>query len=196
MATPNLMQCDGCGQTSSPEHIAKRLQRLEWSTRFRPIHISALLLGAVPPEADAEFLYAVPNTFHGEAARLLDALGLPYTGKAAVAVLTDFQRQGFFLVHALECPPAADVSGRPAIQAVLEERLPALFTRIRRSLKPRRVVIVSSILEPLTGRFVEGNLGCPVLLDNGKPFGLEGVDPGPVSGRLRAALASPAASPE
>lgn len=196
MTTPNLMRCDGCGQAASPEHIAKRLQRLEWSTRFRPLHINALLLGAFPPENDSEFLYAAPDTFHGEAIRLLDALGEPYSGKSANAVLVDFQRRGFFLVHVLECPPSAGASGRAAMQAVLEERLPSLFTRVRRSLKPRRVVIVSSILEPLTGRFVEGNLGCPVLLDHGKPFGMEGVDPGPASGRLRAALASTAVSPE
>jgi len=43
MAVPTLLPCDGCGQPASAEHIARRLQRLEWATRFRPIHIQAPL---------------------------------------------------------------------------------------------------------------------------------------------------------
>jgi hypothetical protein len=193
MATPNSMLCDGCGQAASREHIAKRLQRLEWTTRFRPVHINALLLGAFPPETDSEFLYAASD-FQGEAARLLDALGLAHAGKAADAVLSDFQRRGFLLVHVLECPSAAEASSPSALQILLEQRLLSVFTRIRRSLKPQRVVLVSSALEPLAGRFVESALGCPVVLDNGKPFGLEGVNPRPAMVRLRAALAVTAAS--
>jgi hypothetical protein len=189
MAGPNFMRCDGCGQAASPEHIARRLQRLEWTTRFRPIHIDALLLGAFPPEMDSQFLYAAPAAFEGEAARLLDALGLRQPGKASDAVLSDFQRRGLLLIHVLECPPAA-VAPRPTpFQTLLEQRLPALFTRIRRSVKPRRIVLASSALEPLAGRFIESDLGCPIVLDNGKPFALEGIDPGPAILRLRAALA-------
>jgi len=194
MATPNLMLCDGCGQAASREHIAKRLQRLECTTRFRPVHINALLLGAFPSETDSEFLYAAPADFQGEAARLLDALGLAYAGKAADAVLSDFQRRGFLLVHALECPFAAEASSPSALQVLLEQRLLSVFTRIRRSLKPKRVALVSSALEPLAGRFVESALGCPVVLDDGKPFGLEGVNPRPAMARLRAALAVTPAS--
>src|SRR3984893_2546309 len=52
------LRCDGCGQPASPEHIARRLQRLEWMTRFRPIHLHTLLLGAFSPLVPAEFLYA------------------------------------------------------------------------------------------------------------------------------------------
>jgi hypothetical protein len=194
MATPNLMLCDGCGQAASREHIAKRLQRLEWTTRFRPVHINALLLGAFPPERDSEFLYAAPADFQGEAAWLLDALGLTHAGKAADTVLSDFQRRGFLLVHVSECPSATEASSPSALQALLEQRLHFVFARVRRSLKPRRVVLVSSALEPLAGRFVESALGCPVVLDNGKPFSLEGVSPSPAMARLQAALAVTAAS--
>ncbi len=192
MATSNFMRCDGCGQAASPEHIARRLQRLERTTRFRPIHIDALLLGAFPPEIDSEFLYAAPAVFEGEAARLLDALGLRQAGKASDAVLSDFQRRGLLLVYVLECPPAAGAASPTPFQILLEQQLPALFTRIRRSLKPRRIVLASSALEPLAGRFMESDLGCPIVLDNGKPFALEGVDPGPAILRLRTALAEPA----
>lgn len=192
MATSNFMKCDGCGQAASPEHIARRLQRLEWTTRFRPIHIDALLLGAFPPEIDSEFLYAAPAVFEGEAARLLDALGLLQAGKASDAALSDFQRRGLLLVHVLECPPAAGAASTPPVQVLLERRLPAAFTRIRRSLKPRRIVLASGTLEPLARRFMESDLGCPIVLDNGKPFALEAVDPGPAILRLRSALADPA----
>jgi hypothetical protein len=194
MATSNFMRCDGCGQAASPEHIARRLQRLEWTTRFRPIHIDALLLGAFSPEIDSEFMYAAPAVFEGEAARVLDALGLRQAGKASDAVLSDFQRRGLLLVHVLECPPAAGTVSPVPLQTLLEQQLPAVFTRIRRSLKPRRVVLASGALEPLTGRFMEGDLGCPVVLDNGKPFFLEAVDPGPAILRLRTALAEPAST--
>ncbi len=190
MATSNFMRCDGCGQAASPEHITRRLQRLEWTTRFRPIHVDALLLGAFPPEIDSEFLYAAPAVFEGEAARLVDALGLRQAGKASDAVLSDFQRRGLLLVHVLECPSPAGAPG--PFQVLLEQRLPALFTRIRRSLKPRRIVLASSALEPLAGRFMESDLGCPIVLDKGKPFALEAVDPGPAILRLRTALADPA----
>jgi len=182
------MRCDGCGQTASPEHIARRLQRLEWTTRFRPVHIDALLLGAFPSEIDSEFLYAAPAVFEGEAARLLDALGLRHAGKPSDAVLSDFQRRGLLLVHVLECPPAAGAGNPTPFQILLEQRLPSMLTRIRRSLKPRRIVLVSGALEPLAGRFVESDLGCPVVLDNGKPFDLAGVDPDPAISRLREAL--------
>ena len=41
--------CDGCGRPATPEHIHERLARLEWATRFRPIHIQLLVLISAPP---------------------------------------------------------------------------------------------------------------------------------------------------
>src|SRR2546427_6593769 len=80
-----LLNCDGCGQPASPEHVAKRLKRLEWATRFRPLHISVLFLGAVSPAEDAGYLYSGAGEAEdrsqkqaclGEAARILEACGL------------------------------------------------------------------------------------------------------------------------
>jgi hypothetical protein len=182
------MLCDGCGQTASAQHVAMRLQRLEWTTRFRPVHISLLLLSAFPPQNDSDFLYAAPKIFQGEAAYLLEALDVPYLGKAADALLSDFQRRGFLLVHTLDCPPNPEANNAAKIQILLEARLAALFTRVRRSLKPKRTVLISELLEPLVGRFSESNLGCPVVLDNGKPFSLQGPDSQGAISRLRSAL--------
>src|SRR2546429_3637145 len=75
------LPCDGCGQAASAEHIARRLRRLEWATRFRPVHIHTLLLGGVAPREDAEFLYAPGDEFRGEAADLLRAVGISTRGK-------------------------------------------------------------------------------------------------------------------
>src|SRR5258708_24143168 len=67
------LRCDGCGQLASPEHIARRLQRLEWTTRFRPVHIGTLLLGAIAPRNDNEFIYSSACAWDGEAKMLLAA---------------------------------------------------------------------------------------------------------------------------
>ena len=77
MAIPTILPCDGCGQLASAEHLARRLQRLEWATRFRPIHVQALLLSLAAPENDAEFLYNPEGPFAGQAAQILDALSIP-----------------------------------------------------------------------------------------------------------------------
>ncbi|MFI5098398.1 MAG: hypothetical protein ACHQT6_10540 [Candidatus Acidiferrales bacterium] len=71
MTTPLSLPCDGCGQSASPGHIARRLQRLEWTTRYRPVHIQGLLLGATVPEADTALLYSPEGNYQGEVANLL-----------------------------------------------------------------------------------------------------------------------------
>src|ERR1700693_6658898 len=103
---PNTSEilCDGCGQPASPEHIARRLQRLEWATRYRPIHLHTLLLGATSPPAPAEFLYSPEEAHSGEAANLIAATGISTAGKSADAIQSEFQRRGIYLTHVLECP--------------------------------------------------------------------------------------------
>src|ERR1700740_33549 len=43
------LRCDGCGQKASEEHLTRGLRRLEWATRYRPVHIHTLLLGGFFP---------------------------------------------------------------------------------------------------------------------------------------------------
>jgi hypothetical protein len=182
----NLLSCDGCGQTASPEHIARRLQRLEWTTRFRPIHISGLLLGGVSPLAEEDFLYA--GKFSGEAGRLLEAVGISTAGKSSDAVLSEFQRGGFLVTHVLECPLEAGQAGESACEALLTRRVSTVATRIRRSLKPKRVVLISELLAPLAASLSAAELGCPVIQHEGKPFDLGSTDFSGVVQRLREAL--------
>jgi hypothetical protein len=165
-----LLTCDGCGQPASSEHLSRRLQRLEWATRYRPLHIQSLLLGAIAPAEDAEFLYSEAADLSGEAAHLLDALQIPREGKSPDSLLSDVQKRGLFLMHVLECPVDLPNQSAAETQALLEKHLPAAITRIRRSLKPRRVVLLSRELQPLTARLTETALGCRVLLHLGKPF--------------------------
>ncbi len=190
MTTASFMPCDGCAQAASAEHIAKRLRRLEWTTRYRPVHIGTLLLGAFPPEEDSEFLYAGGNPFRGEAALVLDDVGVPHASKPSESVLADFRRRGFFLTHIMECPlETVGSDSPPVLEQLLEKRASAVFSRIRRSLKPKQLVLLSDALEPLTNLFAKQDLSCSLVLDNGKPFSLAEHSAGPFGERLREALA-------
>lgn len=178
--------CDGCGQVASAEHTARRLQRLEWATRFRPVHIATLLLGAVSPAADDEFLYC--GKFSGEAGALLDVASITVTGKSSETVLNEFQRGGFFLSHVLECPleGAGDRGG--TLDALVSRRVPALAARVRRSLKPRRTILFASGAATGISLIADAGLGCPVLLDDGKPFVLPSAAHDGARARLRELL--------
>jgi len=195
------MSCDGCGQISSPAHIAQRLQRLEWTTRYRPVHIQTLLLSAESPTLEQNFLYSPSCEFQGEAAKLLEVAGISAAGKTREAVLAEFQRAGFFLTYILECaferesqggsngPEKGDSKDSELRERrLLEQRLPAIAARIRRSLKPKRVVLFSRMLEPLVEKIGAMQLGSPVVLHEGKPFILDGLNAGESVARLREAL--------
>jgi hypothetical protein len=185
------LRCDGCGRLASPEHIARRLQRLEWTTRYRPVHIGTLLLGAVAPQSDAEFIYSPAGGWVGEAEILLTAAGITSRGKSAEAVLTEFQRGGFFLTHVLECP--SDGASGENVHQLLADRLPSVLARIRRSLKPKRLVPISQALEQFLPVLNSGDLPCAILLDQQKPFALD-VDTGESANRLREALCAQSTS--
>lgn len=175
MSNSTDLWCDGCGQAASAEHIARRLRRLEWATRHRPVHIHTLLLGGVAPREDAEFLYAPSDEFRGEAADLLRAVGISTAGKAPADIRQEFQAAGFFLTHVLECPVEQRVvcgvqTGHGATETLLREHLPSVASRIRRSLKPRRVTLVREVPPAVVEEIVSMNLGCSVILDDGRPF--------------------------
>jgi hypothetical protein len=189
MTISSELVCDGCGQIAPAEHIARRLKRLEWTTRYRPVHIHTLLLGAFSPMDESDFLYSPGGEFRGEAGLLLDALGISAAGKTAEVVQGEFQRAGFFLTHALECPMEGGGSLPVDAKAALKARLPALATRIRRSLKPKRVMAITEELAPVVEDILALDLGCPVMSDHGKPFRLDGAGGKNGAVLLRVALA-------
>jgi hypothetical protein len=137
------------------------------------VHIQALLLGGIAPEADAAFLYFPEGNYQGEAANLLEALRISRAGRSADAALTDFQKGGLLLTYVLECPLEPGVSPADA-QQLLEKQLPAVIARIRRSLKPKRVVLFSGELASLAGKFTEEVIGSPVFTGSYGPLALDG----------------------
>jgi hypothetical protein len=161
MAIPAMLRCDGCGQLASTEHFTRRLQRLEWATRFRPIHVQVLLLAAAAPELDDEFFYHPQTTFAGMAGQILEALSLTPEAKSVGEVLTEIQKRGLVFAQALECPVDA-VPDDGATQELLSHHLSRAIARIRRSLKPKRVLVLSPELQPFLGQLDESALGCPV----------------------------------
>lgn len=182
-----LLSCDGCGQFASPEHLTRRFQRLEWATRFRPVHIQIVFLSAASPLLEEEFLYAAPaEGFRGEALALLNAIGMETEGKPPEAVLTEFQRRGYFLTHVVECP--MESGGLNGLGPLLEKRLPAAITRLRRSLKPKRIAVISGLLGPYVGQMRASGLGAELVLEEGAPFEVSGVVTDKSNAKLRSML--------
>ena len=166
-----MIACDGCGQAADQEHITRRLRRLEKMTRFRPIHVQALFLAAVSPLADGEHLYSAEDEFRGEGLALLRSLEIENAGRSVEATLAEFQRRGYLLTHILECP--GEYRDAAGLRTAMEQRIGATMARIRRSFKPKRVVLLGEELEPFVARFKAADLGAELLLtDSGQPFAL------------------------
>jgi len=92
------------------------------------------------------------------------------------------------VTHVLECPLETSQAGESSCEALLKRRVSAVVTRIRRSLKPKRVVLISELLVPLAASLSAAELGCPVIQKDGKPLDLDSSDfPGAVE-HLRQAL--------
>ena len=157
-----LLPCDGCGQLADSDHISRRLARLAGTTRFRPLHIQTLLVSGVAPKHESDFLYSPNAVFQGEAATILKAVNISTEGKMPETVLAEFQKLGLLLVHVLECPLDESTSAEQA-HSYLEAELPSAITRIRRSLKPKRILLLSADLQPFTAKFHQASLPCPVL---------------------------------
>jgi hypothetical protein len=173
MQPQKAIVCDGCGQVASQEHIGRRLKRLENMTRYRPIHVQALFLGAMSPIEDRDHLYSVAETFHGEGAEALRALGIEQGGRSVAETLAGLQRMGFLLTHVLECPLSdATVRGE-----ALQSRLPATLARIRRSYKPKRLVLVGAELTDYVTQIINANLDAVIILQKGRPYEWAGVGP-------------------
>jgi hypothetical protein len=188
MTMPPHLACDGCGQLASDEHSAHRLERLQWATRYRPIHIQTLLLAGIAPLKQSCFLYAPSDPFEGEAADLLAALQIVAEGKSRESVLAEFQKHGYFLTYILECPVETGLGKGPSPTDLMNRHLPATLTRIRRSLKPKRVFLISSDLAPVLGNLRDADLPSPVITNGESPF-LFGRQPaGPSVDAFRRAL--------
>lgn len=168
--------CDGCGVAADDKHLRERIQRLEWATRFRPLHIQALLLAAAPPASMEDYFYCPARDQglrsypeRGFLKQLADT-GIPGANLQAGdrTVLSDLQRKGLFLTYAVECP--VDDSG--ALTGAIAAVSATLLSRIRLSYRPKYVVLLSEHLRGLIPRLQEAGWGDRLILDGNGPFRL------------------------
>ncbi len=166
--------CDSCGANVNDAHIRQRIERLELATRFRPIHISVLLIDAAPPVRFEDYFYRATNDRPERSPvsrEYFDALvkcagATPGPQVSEDAALAEFQRHGFFLIGAVEC--AMESHGDPA--KALERAAPGLLRRVNVSYKPKSVAFLSPQTQALIPIFQANGWGARLILDDGKPF--------------------------
>jgi hypothetical protein len=166
--------CDGCGAQVDEGHIRQRIERLELATRFRPIHIQVLLLDAAPPAKLEDYFYhpASDSDERSVASRmyfdeLVKCIGhAPGMRTEEEATLAEFQKHGFFLAYAVECPVAA-----PSELAETIKRLaPTVARRVNSSYKPKFVAPISRMLQDVTPLLQSKGWSGKMILNDGKPF--------------------------
>jgi hypothetical protein len=164
--------CDGCGAPVDEEHIRRRIERLELATRFRPIHISVLLIDAAPPARREDFFYTLPGDARSAAAQAyfneLAKLSGGTLGSAAQTepVLAEFQRRGFFLTSAVECA----IGDPEDLNAAVRRLAPIVLRRVQTSYKPKYVVLISDPTSALIEPFGRGGWTDRLILDQDAPF--------------------------
>jgi hypothetical protein len=169
--------CDGCGTRADDDHVRRRIARLELATKFRPVHIKVLLLDGAPPSRIEDYFYSLTKDrsvrslasrmFFGELAKAAGvSVGMDFKEEKA---LTEFQRRGFFLAHAVECP-FEDI---PDPAGTLRRLAPTVMKRVQNSYKPGYVIPISQPTQELVRLFGLIGWGDRLVLDQGGPF----VDP-------------------
>ncbi|HET9400710.1 MAG TPA: hypothetical protein VFO34_07145 [Candidatus Acidoferrales bacterium] len=139
------ISCDSCGLPASPEHIAARLARLELATRYRPVHISTLLVCTAPPTRVEDDLYSWESNAASSASRSYLASLLACAGvareKSPADQLAEFQRLGFYLARLVECP----LDPHARTDDLARRYGPTLIKRIQLSYKPRHVALLGPV---------------------------------------------------
>lgn len=170
--------CDSCGRTVDAEHIRRRITRLEQATRFRPIHIHALVIDACPPAEPADFFYNVAAdrlARSTQASQYFGELGICAADAAAKsgagvvneeAVLTEWQRRGLFLGYPIECPYDSEAELTDRIRR--SEK--TLLLRLQTSYKPKFVALISESTTGLIDSLRANGWGERLILDGEKPF--------------------------
>lgn len=166
--------CDGCGARTDEDHVRRRVERLESATRFRPVHIKVLFIDGAPPARLEDYFYqpAKPRSNRSIASRMYFDELMKAAGVAVgpdlqeEAALADFQRRGFFLASAVECP----FEDLPDPQGALRRLAPTVMNRVQTSYKPSYVVPLMLPTQELIRQFGLIGWGDRLLLDRGVPF--------------------------
>jgi hypothetical protein len=165
--------CDGCGGEADAQHMRQRIERLELATRFRPVHIQVLLIDEAPPTRMEDYFYraaadgsarsAACALYHDELIQCADVTSNP--GRQDESLLADFQRRGFFLVHAVECPV-----GNSKLEDAIRSLSATILKRVQYSYRPKSIALLSAPTSGLIGVFEESGWGDCLILDEGQPF--------------------------
>ncbi len=168
--------CDSCGAQVDDAHIRQRIERLELATRFRPIHISVLLIDAAPPARFEDYFYRAANDrserspasrdYFDGLAKCAGAVPGPGPEMNEDAALAEFQRHGFFLIGAVEC--SLESHSDPA--KAIERAAPGILRRVKVSYKPKHVAFLSPYTQVLVPMFQANDWADRLILDHGKPF--------------------------
>ena len=165
--------CDGCGAQVDEAHIRRRIERLELATRFRPIHIQVLLLDAAPLAAPADDFYRAAGSvkrsvtsqmFFDEITKCVGRN--PGESSQQESVLTEFQRRGFFLAYAVECP----LESPEQLAAAVARLAPTVLLRVNASYKPKFVAPISPALQPVISLLRSNSWADRLILHDGEPF--------------------------
>ena len=98
-----------------------------------------------------------------------------------MACLSEFQRQGFYLAEAIECPTAepeldrrdfavASSTQRDEHSELVLRRAPTVIKRIQFSYKPGHIAIISPGVASLLPLLKQAGLGDRLVLHDGRPF--------------------------
>jgi hypothetical protein len=171
------MICDGCGMEADARHIRERIERLELATRFRPIHIHALLIDAVPPARLADYFYQAARDRSARSSRSRNyfdqIVGLNRAAADAgieeESALSEFQRRGLFLAYAVECPIT---DAATALDDTVRKLAPTVLKRVQVSYRPKLVALLSPEAGELIPALLGAGWGGRLVLDEGRPFTL------------------------
>jgi hypothetical protein len=184
--------CDGCGAQVDEAHIRSRIERLEHATRFRPIHIQVFFLAAAPPSQPQDDFYRAATSAKRSAAsqmffdEITKSIGRkPGDATDEESVLAEFQRRGFYLAYAVECP----IESPEELSAAVIKLAPRVLLRVNTSYKPKFVAPISHALQPLIPLFQTNSWADRLILQGGAPFEIPTVGDPQHSAASGAALA-------
>ncbi|MFZ0432484.1 MAG: hypothetical protein WAL86_07280 [Candidatus Acidiferrales bacterium] len=166
--------CDGCGTRADDLHIRRRAERLELASHFRPARVRVLFLDAAPPTRSEDFFYcaAADRSSRSLASRMFFdqialAAGAPPSAEIVESLaLAEFNRAGYFLLHAIECP--LEEIDRP--QDAIRRFAPSVIKRVQTDYDPSYLVPVAQPTQDLIRLFGLIGWGDRLVLNNGGPF--------------------------
>lgn len=167
--------CEGCGSRVDDAHIARHKQRDEMAKRFQPKQIRALFLDGAPPARLEDYFYRATKdrSIRSVASRvyfdeLIKAMAQQPGEIREEPALADFQRNGYFLISALECP--FEEQSDPAV--ALRRAAPTAIKKVQ-ALDPSYVIPLTASAQELIRLFGLIGWGDRLILSNGGAF----VDP-------------------